>query len=84
MRIAPPSVWSAGRIARPEPSGLAIRIGPSDNDGIVCRRVGSPGVRSFLYVAAALALCFLLAACDRCGDPVKINFPGVNACSDSK
>ena len=41
-------------------------------------------VRAFLYVAAALALCLVLSGCDRCGDPVKINFPGVNACSDTR
>lgn len=41
-------------------------------------------MRAFLYMAAAIALCLSLTGCDRCGDPVKFNFPGVNACSDAR
>jgi hypothetical protein len=41
-------------------------------------------LRAFLYMACAFALAFALSGCDRCGDPVKINFPGVSACSDTK
>ncbi len=41
-------------------------------------------MRAFLYVAAAFALALAVSGCDRCGDPVKINFPGMNACSDAK
>ena len=41
-------------------------------------------VRAFVFVAAALALSLLTAGCDRCGDPLKFNLPGVSACNDSK
>ena len=41
-------------------------------------------MRAFVFIAAALALGLMTAGCDRCGDPVKINLPGVSACSDSK
>jgi len=37
-----------------------------------------------VFIAAALALGLMAAGCDRCGDPVKINLPGVNACSGSR
>lgn len=41
-------------------------------------------MRAFVFIAAALALGLLTAGCDRCGDPVKFNLPGVSACSDKK
>jgi len=46
--------------------------------------VGELRVRAFVFIAAAMALSLMTAGCDRCGDPVKINLPGVSACSDSK
>jgi len=48
------------------------------------RWVGEQGVRAFLFIAAALALALSASGCDRCGDPVKFNLPGLSACSDSK
>jgi len=45
---------------------------------------GEKSVRAFVIIAAALALGLMATGCDRCGDPVKINLPGVNACSDSR
>ena len=41
-------------------------------------------VRAFLFIAAALGLGLMTGGCDRCGDPAKINVPGIAACSDSK
>ena len=41
-------------------------------------------MRTFMYLACAAALALALSGCDRCRDPVKINFPGLSACSDSK
>ncbi|MFO1114330.1 MAG: hypothetical protein U1E28_01480 [Beijerinckiaceae bacterium] len=41
-------------------------------------------MRNLLFLACAAALTLALSGCDRCGDPVKINFPGVNACSESR
>ncbi|MFT4095652.1 MAG: hypothetical protein QM651_00925 [Rhodoblastus sp.] len=41
-------------------------------------------MRAFLFIAAALALALTTGGCDRCGDPVKFNLPGLSACSDSK
>ncbi len=41
-------------------------------------------LRAFLYMACAFTLCLSLVGCDRCGDPVKINVPGLSACSDTK
>jgi hypothetical protein len=41
-------------------------------------------LRAILYLAGAVALALAVSGCDRCGDPVKINFPGVSACSDAK
>lgn len=41
-------------------------------------------VRAFLFIAAALGLSLLTGGCDRCGDPAKINVPGVSACSDTR
>lgn len=46
--------------------------------------VGEQGLRAFLFIAAALALALTTGGCDRCGDPVKFNLPGLSACSDSK
>ncbi|HMN71574.1 MAG TPA: hypothetical protein PKA55_06860 [Rhodoblastus sp.] len=41
-------------------------------------------MRAFLFIAAALALALMMSGCDRCGDPMKFNLPGVNACSDAR
>jgi hypothetical protein len=40
--------------------------------------------RRLVLVVGALALCLAVSGCDKCGDAVKINFPGATACSDTK
>jgi len=40
--------------------------------------------RALLYMAFAFALALSLSGCDKCGDAVKFNFPGVSACRDAK
>lgn len=39
-------------------------------------------MRTLATVLAAICLCSTLSACDKCGDPVKFNFPG--ACADTR
>ncbi len=39
-------------------------------------------MRGLKLAAAVLCLCSALAACDKCGDPVKFNIPG--ACADDR
>jgi hypothetical protein len=45
---------------------------------------GKMMVRVVVHLVGALALCLALSGCDKCGDPVKFNFPGVSVCSDTK
>ena len=52
-------------------------------DAATCRR-GRFMSRALLYIACAFAFALSLSGCDKCGDPLKFNFPGVSACSDQK
>ena len=41
-------------------------------------------MRRIVLTLGSLVLCCLAAGCDKCGDPVKFNVPGLpNACYDS-
>jgi len=44
---------------------------------------GSEEMRRIVLTLGSLVLCCLAAGCDKCGDPVKFNVPGLpNACYD--
>ena len=80
-------MFSAELTAPLEP-GLRLQRRRSNMNGLA-RATGAGGlgslrVRAFVFIAAALALGLMTSGCDRCGDPVKFNFPSVNACSDDK
>jgi hypothetical protein len=41
-------------------------------------------MRHIVLTLGSLILCCLVAGCDKCGEPVKFNVPGLpNACYDS-
>ena len=63
-------------------AALAPRPLPADN-GAGERVSGLSMLRAFVRLAGALSLCLALSGCDKCGDPVKFNFPGFTACRDT-
>src|SRR3984893_3480571 len=76
---------SLTHVAIPPVLSLLLARQSRARSGFACQPIVEKIMRRVVFTLASLAVgCLFVAGCDKCGDPVKFNVPGLpHACYDS-